>query len=297
MRTRIITAIIALCVFAPICVFSDTLVLPAAAAVMGCIAVWETWHCVCSGRGEEAQKYGALGHPLLYLPAYLVTACSIFYAYFAMNFCEVASDLENGAAMQVICVLTGSMFVLLFYLFGIAVFSKGKISVEAIAVFFMMTVYVAGSFTCIILLRHTTHGVYLFLLSFLGPWISDTFAYFTGRFFGKHKLIPEVSPKKTVEGCIGGIVFAALSFVLFGWFVRTETLEPNYIFLAIFGAVVSVLGQIGDLIASVVKRHYNIKDYGNLFPGHGGVLDRFDSVLAAAPILYILTALFAEKLF
>jgi len=73
--------------------------------------------------------------------------------------------------------------------------------------------------------------------------------------------------------------------------------EPNYVFLAVFGAIVSVISQIGDLIASVVKRHYGIKDYGKLFPGHGGVLDRFDSVLAAAPVLYLLTALFADTLF
>jgi len=293
--TRIITGIIALCIFVPVCIFSDTVVLPAAAALLVCIAVWEIWHCI---RGAEPDtKYGLIGHPLLYLPAYVLAAGSIFYAYWAMHSAKMQSFTDNSTAMGVLCTAMGGMFVLLFYLFGIAVFSKGKISVEAIGVFYMMTLYVTGAFTCIVLLRHSNHGMYLYLLPFVGAWVSDTFAYFTGRLLGRHKLIPEVSPKKTVEGSIGGIVFAALSYVLFGWIVQNWAVEPNYVFLAVFGAIVSVISQIGDLIASVVKRHYGIKDYGKLFPGHGGVLDRFDSVLAAAPVLYLLTALFADTLF
>ena len=116
--------------------------------------------------------------------------------------------------------------------------------------------------------------------------MSDTFAYFVGMLFGKHKLIEDVSPKKTIEGSIGGIFFCVVSFVVFGiimdvFFDRSA----NILFLAISAVAVSVVSQIGDLIMSVIKRHYGIKDYGKLFPGHGGMLDRFDSILAVALVM------------
>jgi phosphatidate cytidylyltransferase len=109
-------------------------------------------------------------------------------------------------------------------------------------------------------------------------------AYFTGRLFGKHKLAPTVSPKKTIEGSIGGSLFCAAAFVLMGVIVGAlvEGSSPNYIYLAISGLVISVISQIGDLIFSVLKRQYNVKDFSNLFPGHGGMIDRMDSVFSVA---------------
>ena len=110
-----------------------------------------------------------------------------------------------------------------------------------------------------------------------------------GRAIGRHKLIPEVSPKKTVEGSIGGTFFCVLSFVAFGLVVDTFfNMNANLIFLAISGAFVAVVAQMGDLIMSLIKREYGIKDYGKLFPGHGGVLDRFDSILSVSLMLAIL---------
>ena len=118
--------------------------------------------------------------------------------------------------------------------------------------------------------------------------MTDIFAYFTGRFLGKHKLIPAVSPKKTVEGSIGGIIFCVISTIVFGLIVENFFIgsgKANYIVLAVSGIFISVVSQMGDLIMSVIKRHYGIKDYGKLFPGHGGILDRFDSVMAVSVIL------------
>ena len=107
--------------------------------------------------------------------------------------------------------------------------------------------------------------------------------------FGKHKLIPDVSPKKTVEGSIGGIVFCALGYIIYGLLVsKFFEVEMNIIALAVFGVLVSVISQVGDLAASLIKREYGVKDYGRLFPGHGGVLDRFDSVIAVASALMVL---------
>jgi phosphatidate cytidylyltransferase len=125
--------------------------------------------------------------------------------------------------------------------------------------------------------------MFIYLLIFIGAWTTDIFAYFTGFFFGKHKLIEDVSPKKTIEGSVGGTIFCALAFVLTGIIVDAFFEgNANLVFLAISGICISVIAQVGDLIMSVIKRHYGIKDYGKIFPGHGGMLDRFDSILAVS---------------
>ena len=123
---------------------------------------------------------------------------------------------------------------------------------------------------------------------FAAPWVTDTFAYLFGRLLGKHKLIPEVSPKKTVEGSVAGIVFCMIYVILFG-FVCSKIwgVTCNYAILAALGVLLSIVGQIGDLAMSVIKREYNIKDYGKIMPGHGGALDRFDSVLAVSIVVAV----------
>lgn len=127
------------------------------------------------------------------------------------------------------------------------------------------------------------------ILIFGGAWLTDTFAYFTGKFFGKHKMSPQISPHKTVEGAIGGIIGCVACFILIGVAFHAIThLNINYILLIVVSLVLSVVGMLGDLTFSVIKRQYDIKDYGNILPGHGGVLDRFDSVIFTAPVLYII---------
>ena len=154
-----------------------------------------------------------------------------------------------------------------------------------------LTVYfIVNGFSSIVLLRDYEYGQYIYLLVFICPWITDIFAYFTGYFFGKHKLIPDVSPKKTVEGAIGGTLCCALMVVLYGFVISlfVDGLTPNYLALAVVGVVLSVVSQCGDLIFSLIKRKYGIKDYGNLMPGHGGMLDRCDSLIASAPFVLLL---------
>ena len=132
------------------------------------------------------------------------------------------------------------------------------------------------------------------ILIFGGAWLSDSAAYFVGRFFGKHKLAPQISPKKTVEGAIGGVLGCVVGFVLLGFAfdaimeANNLPIRVNYVFLVVLSIILSIVGMLGDLTFSVVKRQYGIKDYGNLLPGHGGVLDRFDSVVFTAPALYII---------
>ena len=133
------------------------------------------------------------------------------------------------------------------------------------------------------------NGIYLVIVPFMAAWLTDTGAYFTGYFLGKHKLAPTISPKKTIEGSVGGIVVCVMSFLLYGFIMeKFFALDANYLMLAITGLVLSPIAQIGDLSLSIIKREYNIKDYGVVFPGHGGILDRFDSVLFTAPATLII---------
>ena len=156
---------------------------------------------------------------------------------------------------------------------------------------FTTVFYIIASFGALVLLRDRDFGLYLLILTLYGPWISDVFAYFCGRLFGRHKLIPDVSPNKTVEGAIGGVVFCALAAMLYGFILTVvigEIASVNYGALALIGALIAVISQIGDLSFSYIKRQYGLKDYGKLLPGHGGVLDRFDSVIFCAPLMEML---------
>ena len=129
-------------------------------------------------------------------------------------------------------------------------------------------------------------GQFLVLLPLVAAWGSDTCALFAGMAFGKHKLAPVVSPKKTVEGAIGGVVGATALMMLVVFLMnRYTSLDIHYAGAAVMGAAGAVIGQIGDLSFSIIKRQTGIKDYGHIFPGHGGVLDRFDSVIFVAPVV------------
>ena len=133
-------------------------------------------------------------------------------------------------------------------------------------------------------------GGILVWLIFIGAWGSDTCAYSVGMLLGKHKLSPKLSPKKSIEGSIGGVIGAALLgyiYALITGYKITGIENPRVLF-AIIGAAASVISQFGDLAASAIKRNYDIKDYGRLIPGHGGILDRFDSIIFTAPIVYYL---------
>lgn len=143
--------------------------------------------------------------------------------------------------------------------------------------------------SCLLRLRLMEMGSGLVLIPLVAAFCSDTLALFAGMAFGKHKLAPLVSPKKTVEGAIGGLIGGMVGMVLFRiiFFLCTEV-QLNILWCVVLGFVGAVMGQLGDLVFSAVKREYGIKDYGRLLPGHGGVLDRFDSVIFAAPVIWLI---------
>ncbi|HEX3016020.1 MAG TPA: phosphatidate cytidylyltransferase [Desulfobacteria bacterium] len=146
--------------------------------------------------------------------------------------------------------------------------------------------YVAVLFAHLVLLRSLEQGLYLTFLTLAVTWATDTGAYFAGRAFGRHSLAPRVSPHKTIEGSIGGLLAAAGIGALIGYWVPNQTLSPMV--LAGFGLVAGITGQLGDLVESALKRFAGVKDSGQIIPGHGGILDRFDSFLFTVPTVYYL---------
>ena len=160
---------------------------------------------------------------------------------------------------------------------------------QALMVFFGLF-YVSMMLSYIYRVRMSADGALVVWLIFLGAWGSDTCAYCVGKLIGKHKLTPKLSPNKTIEGCIGGVVGAALLGCLYATIFKgqiTDVANPQLAY-AITCGVAAILSQFGDLTASALKRNYNIKDYGKLIPGHGGILDRFDSIIFTAPLVFYL---------
>lgn len=274
MKTRILTGIVAIALLIPVLIFSDTVALPIMLALCSLIAVYEMLSCI-KLRGSLAFS----------LPCYLAAAAFPFLIYFLQGkFYDI--NLIRQVAMATLMI--GAL-----YFFAVLTFSHGKYKLSDVAVCFFTVFYILAGFNSILVLRlFEVGGKYVYLTAFICAWVTDTFAYFCGMLFGrggKHKLLPDVSPKKTVEGAVGGFVMATVITVLYGLFIGLFTsATPNYPLLILAGVLMSLFSMVGDLVASLVKRHYGIKDYSRLLPGHGGVLDRFDSNLAAAYILIIL---------
>lgn len=168
-----------------------------------------------------------------------------------------------------------------------------KYTTQHLILTFFGIFYVVLMLSYIYQVRIIENGAFLIWLIFISSWGSDTCAYCVGMLIGKKKVFPKLSPKKSLEGCIGGIVGAAILGFIYGNLSKeyvTIVSNPQIAF-AIIGGVGSVISQVGDLAASAIKRNYEIKDYGKLIPGHGGILDRFDSVIVTAPIVYYLAVL------
>ncbi|MGN1315208.1 MAG: phosphatidate cytidylyltransferase [Lachnospiraceae bacterium] len=170
------------------------------------------------------------------------------------------------------------------------VFCFPKIHAQQVMGAYFSFVYAPVMFSFIYLTRELEYGLYFVWMIFISSWISDTFAYIFGMLFGKHSLAPVLSPKKSVEGSVAGVLGSALCGALFGYFLVEKLIHDQQITLvfALIAGIGSIISQIGDLAASAIKRNYEIKDYGKLIPGHGGIMDRFDSVIVTAPMIYFL---------
>lgn len=186
-----------------------------------------------------------------------------------------------------------TIFAVLTAFMGVYVFTFPKYSAREIMMSFFCFAYGPLMLAFVYMTRALPYGQYSVWIIFAASWGCDTAAYCTGMLLGKHKLAPVLSPKKSIEGAVGGVVGAALLGGLFAYFVIQPTInEQNVVLIfVIISAVGAVISQIGDLAASGIKRNEEIKDYGKLIPGHGGIMDRFDSVIFVAPVIYFLTLL------
>lgn len=277
MKTRIITAVVGLIVLAGVLFTFDTLVFNLVIAAITLIAL----HEIYSALGFEKQDWPLLAVLVPYTLLIMLSSYSVFRA----------------------MVMPASFLVVLFYAIYLVV-RNGVISYQKASGLAMFSGIVIFCFYSFIRLKEMLpveeygyDAIFFILLILCFAWGGDTCAYFAGRAFGKHKLCPVVSPKKTVEGAVGGVLGSmaagcvltlAYSLLSAKYNVISIQVQPkHYLVLLGMGAVASVLGILGDLFASSVKRQVGIKDYGTIFPGHGGILDRFDSVMFIAPFVSI----------
>ncbi len=277
MKTRIITAVVGLCVLAAVLALFDTFVFDIVLAGICLLAIHEVFSAMGFGIRQWYLFAAAVPYTLLVMLSGAVAVRALllpvsFLVVLYYNVCLIANHgtLQFGK-------LAG-----LVYFGGVILFC------------FYSLIYLKRQ------LPPETYGydaVYFILLILCFAWGGDTAAYFTGRAFGRHKLAPVVSPHKTVEGAVGGVIGSMLAGVLVTFvygqlsgrllMFTVDVTVRHYLIILGLGAVASVLGILGDLFASAVKRQVGIKDYGTIFPGHGGILDRFDSVMFIAPFVSI----------
>lgn len=195
------------------------------------------------------------------------------------------SIFYGEAELPMAALIAAFLLIMFVYVFA---FPKFKADQAAFAVFGL--VYVPVLLLCMYQVRCLDDGLFLTPLIFVSAWGNDTCAYCVGRLIGRHKMAPVLSPKKSVEGAIGGVAGAVILGILYGYFLKEQmsSLESPVVLCAIICGVGALIAMVGDLAASAVKRNQGIKDYGKLIPGHGGVMDRFDSILFTAPVVYFL---------
>ena len=277
MKTRVIPAVVGLAVLAAVLAFFDTIVFDFVLSAICLLAIHEVFSAMGFGKKQWYLYAAAVPFTLLVMltssqsvRALILPFCFLLVLF--LNVCQIAhvQTLDFGK-------LSGYV-----YFSGVIVFC------------FYSLIHLKR---CLPFAQYRYDAIYFILLILCFAWGGDTAAYFAGRAFGKHKLAPIVSPHKTVEGAIGGIFGSVLagvvltlvySFLSASHNVITIQVQPrHYAILVVMGAIASVLGILGDLFSSSVKRQVGIKDYGTIFPGHGGILDRFDSVMFIAPFVSI----------
>ncbi|TCS82975.1 phosphatidate cytidylyltransferase [Tepidibacillus fermentans] len=230
----------------------------------------------------------------------LVLATIGYYEFLKMNHTNFFSIQGILGLLSVIAIILGlnpivpfferlsilHIFIISLWIFlAFVVFVKNEITFDQISILLVGAIYVSFGFGFMLKARLIENGFALTLFVLITTWASDSGAYFSGRFFGKNKLWPEISPKKTIEGSIGGILLAIVAGLLMNQILHFTSIMTTVVLASI---LVSIVGQIGDLVESALKRSKGVKDSGNLLPGHGGVLDRFDSLIFTFPILFLL---------
>ncbi len=258
MLQRVITSVVGLVILAAVLIPQNVVVFAVAVGIFAAGMLWELYATI-----KNHPAVTVIG----YLSAVLMTA-------------GIFMDIQAAVCAAVMLhLLAGIIF-------------HEKVQFKDIAASFLCTVFVTY-FMNTLSKTMAGYGVAGVFFVFLSAWTTDTSAYFAGRAFGRHKLIPKVSPKKTVEGAVGGVLgcivcnFIYVLILRYCFNIVAFDLTPvGIIAMVVFASCASVAAQLGDLAASAIKRDYGVKDFGKIFPGHGGILDRFDSVIFLTPVVY-----------
>lgn len=258
MKTRILAALVLVPVLLVALLIAPVYVAAAVVGLMCGIASYELLY-----------RTGLVKHSRLNVYSAVMAFCVAAWSYFGMPYAAALIGLFAYALL----------------LFGEMLASNLKMKTQDVCVCLLSGLVVPFMLSALVRILQLSGGRFLIFIPFLMAFLSDTGAYFVGVFFGKHKLCPAISPKKTVEGFIGGIATAVVGMLIFGLVMEHGfAFRVNYLLALVYGLLGSVAGVMGDLSMSVIKRQTGIKDYGNLIPGHGGILDRFDSVMITAPL-------------
>ena len=244
----------------------------------------------------------ALGTPFIQIVVTLIGMLAVYELLNAVKLADRKSLLITalvGAAVMLVCLsFSLALFLPALYMWLVALFvyymaNRQTTVLKDVAITFLLTVYPCFLFGHLLYIRSMIYGNILIWAVFVCAFLTDTCAMFGGKFFGRHKLCPSLSPKKTVEGSICGVIGCAISMLIYGTVCKLVAgVTPNYINIVIIALGASAISQIGDLAASCIKREFGIKDYGNIMPGHGGVMDRFDSLLFVAPFVCYMLMIF-----
>ena len=266
---RITSAILGLPLVVIVLTFGNRYVVDIFLAIVACIAMQEYFNAV----SKETKPIRWLGY----------LSC-IFIAFIHIIPEKVPNFMLNNFINLIIPIL-------LLILFSTIVITNMRINFKDISFTFFGIIYIVTCIGFIAKIRGLENGTWLVWYAIISAWASDTFAYFIGKRFGKHKF-SKVSPKKSIEGCIGGIIGSIV--LVMGYTAicnNVWNIEISYLYAFGISIFLSIISQIGDLAASSVKRHCEIKDYSNLIPGHGGILDRIDSVIFILPFAYFLLSI------
>lgn len=265
MLVRVLSSIVFLLVVLPCVFFSDTPLFVIFTVFLSFASVYEMLKC------NKLHKNIALS-----IPMYLVSFLPIIARY-------LEQDLFYRLVFPII-------FVCSFLVLSVYTFMKDKPELGKVISSWFFSLYAIAGFTSLVLLSDISGGKWhIMFFSFIAAWVTDSCALFTGILFGKHKLLPSVSPKKTIEGAVGGAVFCVAAFMLYALLLKNvfKYQIESFVLIALCGLVCAIVAIIGDLLFSAVKRSAGIKDFGKLMPGHGGILDRFDSLISIAIVLLL----------
>lgn len=259
-KTRLLSGIV-LVIVALVLIITGGNLLLVSTLIISCIGMYELYRIF----HVERDIPGIIGY----------LAAALYYA-----------NLKFGFLPDVMMLVLGFLILLM----AVYVFTYPKYRTEQLLAVFFGMFYVAVMLSYVYQTRMLARGAYIVWLVFLCSWGCDTCAYCVGVLIGKHKMAPVLSPKKSVEGAVGGVVGAGLLTALYGMIFRDAMgiAAAEVWMLAAISMMGALISMVGDLTASAIKRNYEIKDYGTLIPGHGGILDRFDSVIFTAPIIYFL---------